>query len=183
VGYARIDSMNKQRFCKACGELKTFSGRLCQRCATIKYKYRVNPSQVHKLMRQGGFICQICKVPQYDKKLVVDHCHETGNVRGFLCLTCNLGLGYLKTPEMLEEAIKYLNGPPPELQYYSPSDKCSDDHLRESMDKVLGDSSLTSLRAKSKVLAVLIERGEEASMSLLRRYIAPNSENSLDIPA
>jgi hypothetical protein len=42
---------------------------------------------------------------------VIDHCHETKHFRGWLCHKCNRALGHLNDSlELLERAIKYLNG-------------------------------------------------------------------------
>lgn len=46
------------------------------------------------------------------------------------------------------------------------------DDTKPMVEKVLHDTSLTSLRAKAKALAPLIFKSEEASMSLLRRTVA-----------
>lgn len=41
----------------------------------------------------------------------LDHNHKTGIMRGWLCHDCNRALGNFKdNPELLERAIKYLNG-------------------------------------------------------------------------
>lgn len=44
-------------------------------------------------------------------RLAVDHDHKTGAIRGLLCGGCNIALGLFKdSPQLLENAIRYLNG-------------------------------------------------------------------------
>ena len=56
--------------------------------------------------------CAICLKEPNGQRLAIDHDHETGKIRGLLCKSCNLGLGFIKEIQYLDNAIVYLNKHP-----------------------------------------------------------------------
>lgn len=79
----------------------------------LRFKYKLEPEDYHKISEQQNHVCVICHqepVPnKQHERLVVDHDHKTGTIRGLLCHKCNQALGLFKENiETLKNAIKYL---------------------------------------------------------------------------
>lgn len=80
--------------------------------SNIKANYGLSPGKWQKMFEDQCGRCAICCRPQTDfkRKFNVDHDHKTGEIRALLCGNCNMLLGMAKDdPEILQEAIKYLN--------------------------------------------------------------------------
>lgn len=74
-----------------------------------KRQYGMELDDYWKLWDKQQGKCAICEQFQKGKRrLVVDHCHTSGIVRGLLCYGCNRGIAVLDKPELLQEAVKYL---------------------------------------------------------------------------
>lgn len=73
----------------------------------------MSPEQYTNLLASQNNRCKICgKYCPEDENFPVDHNHRTGEVRGILCTSCNIGLGgFRDNPDLLLEAIQYLNSP------------------------------------------------------------------------
>jgi hypothetical protein len=73
-------------------------------------QYGLTRVQYDGMMARQNSSCAICHTPfeLEETKPCIDHDHDTGVVRGLLCRKCNLGIGYLRTPVVLEAAISYL---------------------------------------------------------------------------
>lgn len=92
--------------------------RECDRNKRLKQEYGIDLKQFRVMLAEQDQKCLICKehLPT-ESKANVDHCHKTGVVRGILCHLCNLGLGTFRDrPDLLLEAINYLNTRTPELR-------------------------------------------------------------------
>lgn len=88
-------------------------------CSNSYYlaKYKMNLSEVEKMLEQQDYLCAICKQSGFKMHegvwtmLNVDHCHTSGTVRGALCHNCNRGLGLFKdSVSNLKSVISYLEG-------------------------------------------------------------------------
>ncbi|MBU0847166.1 endonuclease VII domain-containing protein [Patescibacteria group bacterium] len=90
---------------------------LQQRATGYLRRYNLTWPEFTQLQNNQNGTCAICgKIfsPQtWDKRtdICIDHDHQTGKVRGLLCHLCNRGLGqFYDRVDLLEQAIKYLNG-------------------------------------------------------------------------
>ena len=97
------------------GEIK----RKCRTCARNQSGLIKHLKSLHPYPDEN-YCCPICnrnikEISRTGQKMlqswVLDHCHETESFRGWLCHKCNRALGgFDDSPEMLERAIKYLEG-------------------------------------------------------------------------
>lgn len=178
--------MSRKRLCRSCFKVPGKVGILCEKCYRIKLKFGVNPKGIHRLAIEQGFKCRICKVEQSDNRsLAIDHDHESGKIRGLLCTSCNMALGKFNNIVLLQAAIDYLQAKNPRLTYYEPLQqvlkvKTHNEHIV----KVMEDTSLSSLRAKARVLSTQLNILEDAALSRLRRYkhSHPNSAPLDNLP-
>lgn len=108
----RNKTSGRASHCKECRKYKYPNSFLSTRARHIRHRYGLEPEQYSDFLEKQGWKCAICKTPiGLEKTGHVDHCHSTNKVRGILCFLCNTGLGKFKdNVEILEEAIRYLNG-------------------------------------------------------------------------
>lgn len=92
--------------------------RLSNKKTALKQKYGLSWETYVSMYTEQAGECKICGTALHmlanssndTEDACVDHCHTTGKVRGLLCRPCNLILGNcLENPEILANAIKYLN--------------------------------------------------------------------------
>ena len=92
----------------------------CRRWTQIMLLYGLSPEQYNAMLEAQGYACAICRAtkPGGVGTWHVDHIHGTDIVRGLLCSNCNLGTGHFRdSPEFLNKAIDYLNGPTTGIVY------------------------------------------------------------------
>jgi hypothetical protein len=84
----------------------------CRKKALVARRVGIGVAEYERLIAESAGVCAICRQP-YGSRPNVDHCHQTGKIRGVLCSRCNSGIGlFLDSPELLNAAIRYLNGSP-----------------------------------------------------------------------
>lgn len=80
----------------------------------LKRIYGISLEEYNELLERQGNSCAVCKRDQsvFGKNLSVDHDHVTGEIRGLLCQHCNHRVvGRHRTPDLLQAAATYLQGP------------------------------------------------------------------------
>lgn len=158
---------------KRCLDCKKFSEyRRCPKCVRIRAKFRVTPATIQKLKADQGYGCAICGNLNGTRDFAIDHDHDTEKIRGLLCTRCNLGIGYLRTSELLRRAANYLEKDPPNLRYLPERTKLQkiDDKLfEEEYLKVLADNSFTSRRGQSRIIAGRLNIHPDRVLSRIRR--------------
>lgn len=111
--------INCSPYCKVCSNLRTISyarenkDKIPTMGYALKTRYGITSEDYEKLLIKQEYQCAICCTDKCSsgRNFAVDHCHVTGKVRGLLCSNCNTSLGGFKdNAELLQKAIKYLNG-------------------------------------------------------------------------
>lgn len=123
-----------RRWCSGC---QTFvrlqdcpkDGSRCKTCTgaaahlgMVQSTYGLSRDDWNRLMNLQGGRCAICRNPPKNARLSVDHDHRDNEVRGLICSRCNdelLGACYHK-PEILRNAIMYLENPPMSGRWVNP---------------------------------------------------------------
>lgn len=162
-----------QQLCKACGISPAFARGWCKRCYTLASRHGFEPEDIMKVLLEQGGTCAICKNPPSPaRSLSIDHDHQTGAFRGWLCTRCNLGLGYFSTLELTKAAQDYLEKAAPYTRTWEDTlDQDSLYHLN-AVAEIAADQTWPILREKARVLASMLDIGEEAALSRLRRHIS-----------
>lgn len=164
----------RRNLCQACfraPQLKTKV--LCKACLTIRKRFNVDPKDIVALRRMQGNCCAICgNQCSSGRALAVDHDHNTGNIRGLLCTRCNMGIGLLRTSELLSSAINYINQPPLDLSYlpkHQPHVVSLAEH--NLLVQFIKDDTLLTLRSKARAFAASTGLTEVCAMSRIRRAL------------
>lgn len=172
-------------YCTACNiRIKNNSySDLCSRCRRIKINYNVEPEDIMRLRIEQYDLCAICRQKQTNGfPLAVDHDHDTGEIRGLLCTKCNIGLGYLDTAELLEQAKLYLQKTLPKVRYIDNPDteysEESAEQLHKRTDECIKELIKSNPNASQRHLAALLggklKIGDSAALSKIHRYLDNN---------
>lgn len=88
--------------------------RICLTCAPDdRFRALVRRYGVDKQMFEAMYFDQDgqCAIPSCTREAKsVDHDHATGRVRGLLCQGCNVAVGFLESPDWVQDATRYLEG-------------------------------------------------------------------------
>jgi hypothetical protein len=93
-----VPTSGRQKWCRECIPDK--------QSRNIYQRYGLDRKQYLELLNDTG-MCPICNKR---KSSVIDHSHESGKVRGIICNSCNLSLYIVENKEILNKALKYLEG-------------------------------------------------------------------------
>lgn len=96
--------------------------KMTGRLNRLKNYYHLTLEEFDRILEEQMDRCAICGTTEpggSHEVWQVDHDHDCCNdkkscgqcVRGLLCWPCNVGLGFLKSREILEKAIQYINTP------------------------------------------------------------------------
>lgn len=108
-----LKDKTKEEFhmCSSSRDGLSYKCKICQRIATILFKYNLTAEDYQIMLDSQDGKCKICSNNLDNfRHTHIDHCHnDSGKIRGILCHKCNVGLGHFNDNiNLLESAISYL---------------------------------------------------------------------------
>lgn len=88
-------------------KMRAYNEKHYERLRLLRYKLSVKEHA--KMLAEQNGACKIClSAENGTRPLAVDHCHDSGKVRSLLCYACNRAIAILDNPELLKQALAYL---------------------------------------------------------------------------